>query len=203
MAISSPNWRIESTRQLLQERWIDLRADRCITADGAVLDPYYVLRYPDWSNVVGLTAQAEVVVIRQYRHGIGAPVLELPGGAVDANENPADAALRELREETGYAASAVQPVCRFPANPATHTNFIHTYLATDITDTGRHAREAGEDLVVSLMPAHDLVNAIRHSVFGQSMQAGPVLLALEMAGVLRMETSTRNPQRVLDRNRIP
>ena len=183
-------WQVLGSRTLHRDRWLDVRADRCVTATGAELDPYYVLRYRDWANVVALTGDGRVVTIHQYRHGVGETVLELPGGMVDTAEDPAQAAGRELTEETGYVAAALHHVCSYPANPATHTNRIHTYLAQEVGPVGRDAREAGEDLVVELMPVAALLAALRDSRFGQAMQAGPILLALEAAGRLRIDAAS-------------
>lgn len=182
------SWKILSSRTLLRDRWIDLRAEGCETETGAVLDPYYVLRYPDWVNALAITPEGCAVMIRQYRHAVGRAVLELPGGAVDAADpSPAAAAARELREETGYAAGAMRHVCSLDANPATHSNRIHTFVATGATPAGEPAREAGEDMSVELVPAADLPRLLREGAIGQAMQVGPILLALEAAGRLRME----------------
>lgn len=183
-ADGTPPWRVLGSRVLVRDRWIDLRADRCVTARGIELDPFYVLGYADWVNAVALTPEGLVVTVRQYRHGIGRPVLELPGGAVDGGEVPALAGARELVEETGYAGAAPRHVCSFPVNPATHTNLIHTCLILDARPAAPLARDPGEDMTVHLLEPAALLDEMRAGRFGQSMQVGPFLLALEAAGRL-------------------
>jgi 8-oxo-dGTP pyrophosphatase MutT (NUDIX family) len=179
-----PAWTVRSSRTLFRDRWLDIRADECLTGSGTELNPYYVLRYEDWVNVVAVTPGGTVVMIRQYRHGLGQAVLELPGGMSETGEDFAATALRELAEETGYVAPQAVPVCVFPVNPATHTNRLHTFLAMNAVRDRAPQCEAGEDLVVEEHRPAALLDALRQGRFGQSMHVGPILLALEAAGLL-------------------
>lgn len=86
---------------VLRDRWISVHADDCVTAEGVEISPYYVLEYPDWVNVVALDEYDHVLLIRQYRHGLGRISLELPCGGAEPGESTLDAARRELLEETG------------------------------------------------------------------------------------------------------
>jgi 8-oxo-dGTP pyrophosphatase MutT (NUDIX family) len=90
---------------------------------------FVVMESPDWVNVVPITDDGQVVLIRQYRHGMRAATLEIPGGILDPPESPEAAAVRELREETGYVADRVRPLCRVRPNPAIQDNYLHCYLA--------------------------------------------------------------------------
>lgn len=108
-----------------------MRHDKCRLPDGREVDPYYVLEFPDWVNVVALTADKKIVLVKQYRHGIGENLLGLPSGFIDDNEPPLKAAQRELAEETGYVSENWQELCQLSPNPANHNNIVHTYLALD------------------------------------------------------------------------
>ena len=67
---------------------------------GAKISPDYVLTYPDWVHVVAITSAGSLVLVRQDRHAVSESLLELPGGAVDAEDpNLEQAARRELEEE--------------------------------------------------------------------------------------------------------
>nr|WP_289851989.1 NUDIX hydrolase [Rhizobium sp. SSA_523] len=172
----------------MRDRWINVRADRCVTASGARIEPYYVLSYPDWVNVVAITARQELVFVRQYRHAIGDWVTELPGGIADQQDEALHlSARRELLEETGYETAAdLEPVCALHANPATHTNTIHTFLCRQVVLERDPVLEAGEDgLQVVLMPIAQAIALLRSGGFASAMHAAGLSLALMAAGYLK------------------
>ena len=177
-------WRTLSSKPLLHDRWIDLRADRCATAAGVEISPYYVLTYPDWVHVVALTADDCLVLVEQYRHGAASAFLELPGGVIDPGDaSPLTAGERELREETGFAATGWQPVSNLHANPAIQPNRVHTVLATGAVRVAEPTLEDGEaGMTLSLVPVSTVLAGLAAGLLGQSMQVGGVLLALAKAG---------------------
>ena len=71
-------WRTLSSETVHRDRWIHLRADRCVTAGGKEIAPYYVLNFPDWVHIVALTKDGDIVLVEQFRQGAGISVLELP-----------------------------------------------------------------------------------------------------------------------------
>lgn len=105
-------------------------SESAVTApDGGARPPVYTLDCPDWCNVVALTEAEELVLVRQLRFGTRAPSLELPGGMLDAAEDPAAGALRELREETGYAAARAEPLLVVYPNPSLQGNRLLSFVA--------------------------------------------------------------------------
>lgn len=181
-------WQVLSSTPILKDRWIDLRADRCLTASGAEIAPYYVLTYPDWVHVVAITTDDRLVLVRQYRHGAGEAVLELPGGVMDpADADAAAAARRELLEETGFAAGTIEPVSCLFANPAIQSNRVHIMLATGLDQRGAQSLDRGEDgLTVELVPVADAVAGLAGGLIGQSMHVSGVVLALQKLGRLKL-----------------
>lgn len=117
---------------------------------------YYVLRSPDWVNVVAETVEGQVVLVRQWRHGVALPTLEIPGGLLDPGEDPVEAALRELREETGFASDDAQLIGRVHPNPALLDNVCHTVWARGCRQVGEPQPDAGEDLETVLADAEAL-----------------------------------------------
>lgn len=112
----------------------------------------YTLTCPDWVNVIALTPAEELVLVRQYRHGVGEATLEIPGGMIDPGETPEAAAVRELREETGYSPSTVVDLGFVDAQPAYQNNRCHIFLALDCIKTGEQTPDPGEDLAVVVHP---------------------------------------------------
>jgi transposase len=96
------HWSVASSRTVLANRVLKVRQDTCvIPASGGALE-YFVLELADWVNVVPVTSARELVMVTQYRHATRGVTLEIPAGSVKENEVPADAARRELLEETGF-----------------------------------------------------------------------------------------------------
>jgi len=100
-------WQTVRSETLLKDRWINLRADHCLTSTGIEISPYCGMFYPDWDHVAGLTESSCLVLIRQYCHAPGEFYLDLPGGAVDPDDPGLEyAAPREVAEETNLPCGA-------------------------------------------------------------------------------------------------
>ena len=97
-------WKILSSEYLFRDLWFTVRKDICETPDGKIIDPYYVYEFPTWVSALAITEDNQVVMVRQYRHGIEETILEVPGGCVDDTDKSLETAIaRELAEETGYS----------------------------------------------------------------------------------------------------
>lgn len=176
-------WRVTATRNLVKDRWIDLRADDCVRADGLEIKPYYILTYPDWAQVVAIDDEENLVVIRQYRHGVQRVTLEIPSGCVEADESdPVAAGLRELREETGYASDRARLVGVITNNPQNQTNKIFVVLAEGARKVGDQQLEESEDIAVELMPIAEARRIALAGGFDHSAQIAALLIALEARG---------------------
>lgn len=124
---------------------------------------------PPWVNVVALTPDGEILLVRQWRHGTREFTLEIPGGLVDPGEDPAVAATRELREETGHRGDPPRPIGVVEPNPAIQDNHCHTFLIEGCVPEGDLLQDDGEDIQVLRRPARDIPSLvesgqIRHSL---------------------------------------
>ena len=117
---------------------------------------FMILDCADWVNVVPVTADGNVVLIRQFRHGIREVTLEIPGGMIDRGEPPEVAAARELREETGYKAEKIRLLARVLPNPAMQNNHLYLFAAEGCRKAGETDFDAFEQIEVLERPLSDI-----------------------------------------------
>jgi 8-oxo-dGTP pyrophosphatase MutT (NUDIX family) len=112
-----------------------------------------VLKCPEWVNIIPVTADKQVVLIRQFRAGIRAHTLEIPGGMVDPTDAaPMEAARREMLEETGYDSSEIRFLGKIHPNPAIQDNFCHSFLASGAHRADQPKPESMEEVQTVLVP---------------------------------------------------
>ncbi len=183
------DWTVESSRRILEDDWISLRADSCRTSRGELVEPFYVLDYPDWVNVVALTDEGDVVLVRQYRHGLARTLLELPCGAVDpGDDSAADAVARELLEETGFEPGAIVESGILSPNPSSHSNLTHCFLATGCRRVADPVQSDSEETQVVLMPLQQFVELVLDGGLLQALHVASALYALARLGQLECPT---------------
>ena len=169
----APPWRVLEERGVVRDRFVDLRDERVQTAAGALLDPYWVMHLKDWAVIFAITPDRDVVLVRQWRQAVKEWVLEPPGGVVDEGD-PVEAALRELREETGYAAPAARYLGAMFTDPARNTNRLHVLLAEGAVVSGPPAREPSEAMTVERLP----LAALRPGLFGCGLHMAAAAMVL-------------------------
>ena len=179
--IDAKFWKTLSSRHVVRDRWISLRADRCVTARGVELDPYYVLESPEFVHVVAVDARDCVVMVRQYRHGARAMSLELPGGQMDAQDTSIEAAAgRELLEETGYAIDALEHVAALSPDPARFNNKVHFLFGTGARRVRAPEPDATEDIEVELVPFAQAISlALGGGLINSAHVAGLIVVAAQ------------------------
>jgi 8-oxo-dGDP phosphatase len=176
-------WRVTTSRYVHEDRWLTVRADDCLTDDEVSIAPFYVLEYPDWVHIVALDAQDNVLLVRQYRHGLGDFSLELPAGAIDpADADPLSAAARELLEETGCAGVMTFAGLTTP-NPSTHANLIHTIVARDVSRVAAPVDDPTERLELLWVSIDEAIQLALGGQMVAAIQVASLLTGLVHAGV--------------------
>jgi ADP-ribose pyrophosphatase len=141
-------WILEGEKPVYENRLFRVLERKSRSALTGQTHSFFVLSTQHWVNVVALTPDGKVVLIRQFRHGSGKLTLEIPGGAVDPGEEPLAAAVRELREETGYTAAEWRHLGTVEPNPAIQENLCHTFVALDAVPAGGQEMDATEEIEV-------------------------------------------------------
>jgi len=154
-------WPTVSTEPALDCRILQVERVRARAPRDGREHTFFRLRSTDWINVIPLTDNEEVVMVRQWRHGTRAVTLEIPGGMVDPGEDPETAGRRETREETGYEAGAWTHLGTVEPNPALFDNHCHTYLARGAHCVGGVQNEGAEETHVVLVPLTEIPARIR------------------------------------------
>jgi ADP-ribose pyrophosphatase len=177
-------WKVVKSEKLFSAPWLNVRKDVCELPDGRKHSDYYILEYPDWATAFALTEENKVLMVRQYRHGLGVISTELPGGVIDNNERPADAVARELMEETGYKFETIEEIGKVSPNPATSTNYMHMFLAKGGKKVSEQKLDPTEDVQVLLYTIDELKQLIRENKMVQSLHITTAFYALERLGLL-------------------
>jgi len=157
--------------------WPGFRVDKCELPNGYYLDAT-IWEFRPWANVVALTEKNEVVMIRQYRHGVKEILLEIPGGVIDDGETPLDGVKRELLEETGYSCNEFIQTGKLYPNPAIETNEMYCFLAKGAKHVGAQTLDDGEDIEIELIPLDELIRLTKRGEFIHALQVAALHLAL-------------------------
>lgn len=176
-------WQVLARRTLLERHWISVREDRVRLANGHEIEEFHVITSPSWASVLAVTESDEVVLVRQYRHGIAGESLELPAGVIEAGEAPLEAAQRELLEETGYAAERWEPIASVATEPSRHTVRAHFFCALGAKPVAAHSPDASEEIELVLVPKNSLVELVLRGDIVHGVHVGAILVA-ERRGLL-------------------
>lgn len=122
---------------------------------------FVVVESPDWVNVVAVTPEDQVVLVRQFRFGIDEFSLEIPGGVMEPGEDPVAAGLRELREETGFSGARARLLGSVHPNPAIQANRCHYVLVEAVERVHGLEWDPDEEIQVETMPVARVLELAR------------------------------------------
>jgi len=163
-------WKLLKSEEAGNFRIFNITVDRKINPRNGYEHDFYVMHPPGWVNVVPLTRDGMIVMVQQYRHGSNTVELELPGGVMDPDDqSPVSAAVRELREESGYEGRDPRIIGEVLSNPAIMSNTTSTVLIEDCELKHEIDLDQGEDLITKLVPVQSieemiLSGKVRHSL---------------------------------------
>lgn len=189
--MDEPGWRVTASDYVLDSPYLRIRRDRIVLPDGTVVEDYYVRESRGYVIVFALTRAREVVLVRQYKHGIGKRLLELTAGLIDEGEEPHETAVRELAEETGYAARTVEHVRSFVTEPSNADTIAHLFYARDAYRSGEQNLDVTEDIAVELVRLEELRNLLRSGEIESMPHVGAIYFMLDRFAELSPDEPSR------------
>lgn len=165
-AMEPPAWRTLESRDLLRNRWVGVVADTVQLPDGRRYEYTRLEPAGIGVGVIGFNPAGEVLLEREYRHGVGEVIWQIPGGLADSGESLQEAGLRELREETGFAPQAVNAeTVRYLGtvwdNPAFGVGQSHIFAAWGLVQTSDPRRDSAEMVTLHWQSPQWLRAAVR------------------------------------------
>lgn len=174
-------WQILNSKMVLDHPWCQVRQDEVKLPSGMIIDDYFLNIRPDIVLVLPITANREVIFVRQYRHGVGNFFLELPAGRFEPKQESAeDAGLRELKEETGYVAKKLTKISTLYDNPSKDTNQIHLFLAENVVKVGEQSLDITEEIEVVLIPIDSVLEKVMQCEISVAGTIAALFLGLKL-----------------------
>ena len=168
-------WKIHSTKEILKTPIFNVHVDHSECPRTGARGDFYRFKFGDWVNIVAVTANNEIVMIRQFRHGNKKWELEIPGGLIDRTDrDPEFAGQRELFEETGYKGENARTIGAVCPNPALQDNICHTVFVDHAVRASEPEMEKCEDIETVLIP----VKKVRSLMENGKITHGLVMNAL-------------------------
>ena len=159
-------WTEESRKQVFNCKIFSVWESYCkppAAADSNKLHTFSVIDTKDWAIIIPVMETPkgkQFVMVRQWRHGALEMSLEFPGGVFEPGENPEQAAVRELHEETGYKPEKIKKIGDFSPNPAIMSNRVHFFLAEDLKGDSKQNLDKDEYVEVVLVDSEEVIQGM-------------------------------------------
>lgn len=172
--VREEKWKILESEYISRRPWMTARKDVVQLPDGRINSEYWVLEFPDWVNVIAITKDGGMLMVRQYRHALGVTEYELCAGVMEEGETPLQAAQRELMEETGFGGGEWTEYMSICANPSNHTNLAHTFLAVGVEHVAEQHLDDTEELTYHVLSQEDVLGILQRGEIMQALMAAPL-----------------------------
>ena len=167
--MKNSEWKTVSNKPIGNFRIFNMREITAKSPRTGKEHPFIVLEGNDWINIIALTPEKKIVLVKQYRFGTSKSELEIPGGIIEHGEEPMEAGIRELREETGYVGTNPTYLGHIDPNPAFQTNKCHTILIENCEKMDEQQLDPGEDINVQIASMDEVKNLIDNGIIRHSL----------------------------------
>jgi ADP-ribose pyrophosphatase len=173
------HWTVRSSNYRVDEPFLRVRSDTVELPNGTIIEGYFVRESRGFAIVVTLTPERHIVLVRQYKHGIGRVVLEMPAGMIDADEAPEACAIRELAEETGYAGDPPRLLRSLYADPTSSNASFYVFLIENAVPKFAQSLDSTEEIAIETTTIEDFGKAARDGRIGSGSQVAAAYIALD------------------------
>jgi ADP-ribose pyrophosphatase len=171
-------WDLQADELHSDCRIFEVRKQRLKRRSDGVEGDFFVLNTNDWVNVLAITPQNELILVRQFRYGTQDYSLEPPGGVVEKDEDPLIAGIRELQEETGYVGENPELLGVVRPNAAILSNRCHVMLVRNAKKTAELNFDQHEELITELYPLNELKDLVKKGEISHSIGLNAILMLL-------------------------
>ncbi len=171
-------WDMQENNLHADCRIFEVRKQRLKRRSDGLEGEFFVLDTNDWVNVLALTPDDKIILVRQFRYGSKEQSLEPPGGVVERGEDPVVAGLRELQEETGYVGEEPKLLGVVRPNAAILSNRCHVILVRNAQKTAELNFDQHEELVTELYPVRELKEMVRRGEITHSIGLNSIMMLL-------------------------
>ncbi|MBA7494716.1 hypothetical protein ES702_05293 [subsurface metagenome] len=159
--MSDKLWRTLDSAYVVNSKYLKIRKEKVELPTGDVYNEYYINERLGWVSIFCVTKENRVILNRQYKHGIGQYVLELPAGNLETGVSPLKCAQKELLEETGYKARNWEYVGKFILDPTFSEGFMYLYYCDQGEKVVHKTRDPREKIETVLVDIEDLIELLR------------------------------------------
>ncbi len=167
-------WKVLESEVVIERPWLTATRYHVLLPTGKEHPEYYVLHYPTWINVIAETKDGQLILERQYRHGLRIISTEICAGVAEEGETPLEAAQRELKEETGYTGGEWELLMKTAPNPGSMDNYSYSFLARGVEKNCERDLDETEDIEVSLHSKREVYDMLLRGEFLQALMIAPL-----------------------------
>ncbi len=183
-------WKTIKEVDISPSKWFPLMKQAVVLPNGKVIDDYYVSPQGNIVMVLPLTKKNEIVLVKQYKHGLGRILVELPAGFQQPGKTLKESALAELEEETGIKANSsnLRFVCKFSSNPTKTSSIVYCYLGRNLTFNSEQRLDPTENIEILKVSPRQCLRMVKNGEIWASESAACIALAsLKYPGIFGRE----------------
>lgn len=166
-----------ASRPIFQGRAFNVRVDTIINAAGEETTRE-IVEHGECIAVVPVDRNGDILLVRQFRKALENDLLEIPAGGIEQNEDPLTAVKRELQEEIGFLPGKVEKIGGFYTSPGFCTEYLHLFLAAELTPSRLLAEDTAGIEIVRIKPGQ-IISMLQNAEINDAKSAAGLLLYLQ------------------------